>query len=426
MRRIISLILICVIPLTLFTGCFDAWEVTEMAYVYSIGLEKGVTDKLRMTIQVPSMAGGKGGGQSGGSEGGQKQSDIETITIDCPTFYSGVNMVNSFISRQLNYMHAKYLVFSESLAKEGIDTYITALIRGRQTRRQMNIIVTKGSASEFLKEHTTAVSSSLSKKQQNMIDQGGNTGFFSDTTYGDMINASKAPYSQAIAILAAVNDDSRFKDGEGKGDTPFKSSGDYYAGELVRKGGSKVEFLGAAVFDGGKMVGELNGDETRALLMLRGEFERGYFAVKDPKESDTIITLDVRRQKKPNVKVQFQDGKPVIDVKIFLEGDFLAIQSTVDYEGKELKPLIENEFKKLIKEEIDKTIKKCQNLSTDVFKFGTVAAMHFLTIEEWEKYNWFKKFKDASVNTQVDFKIRRTGTMLKSSEIYSTEGKKEE
>ena len=426
MRRIISLILICGIPLTLFTGCFDAWEVTEMAYVYSIGIEKGVTDKLRMTIQVPSMKGGKGGGESGGGEGGQKQSDIETITIDCPTFYSGVNMVNSFLSRQLNYMHAKYLVFSESLAREGIDTYITALVRGRQIRRQMNIIVTKGSASEFLKEHTTAVSSSLSKKQQNMIDQGGNTGFFSETTYGDMINVSKASYSQAIAILAAVNDDSRFKDGEGKGDTPFKTSGDYYAGELVRKGGSKVEFLGTAVFDGGKMVGELNGDETRTLLMLRGEFERGFFAVEDPKKSDTTITLDVRMQKKPNVKVQFQDGEPIIDVKVFLEGDILGIQSTVDYEGKELKPLIENEFKRLMKEQIDKTIKKCQNLNSDVFKFGTVAAMHFLTIEEWEKYDWFEKFKYAQVNTQVNFKIRRTGTMLKSSEINSTEGKKGE
>ncbi|MCX7920545.1 MAG: Ger(x)C family spore germination protein [Clostridia bacterium] len=427
MRKVILLLLICTIPFTSLAGCFDSQEITEWAYVYSIGMEKGVTDKLRMTIQVPRMKAGKGrGGQSGGSESGQDQSDIETITIDCPTFYSGVNMVNSFLSRQLNYMHTKYLVFSESLAREGIDTYITGFIRGRQIRRQINVIIAKGSASEFLKENQTVISSSLSKKQQNMVEQGGNTGFFSEVTYGELLNEAKSYYSQPIAILAAVNDESKFKEGEGTGKAPFKTSGDYYAGDLVRKGGSKVELLGTAVFDGGKMVGELNGDETRALLMVRGEFQRGFFALEDPKNPDTAITMDIRRQKGPSIKVGFEAGKPVIDVKVFLEGDILAIQSTIDYETKELKPILEKEFEKLIKEQIDQTIKKCQNLNSDVFKFGSVAAMHFLTVPEWEKYNWLKRFKDAQVNTQVNFTIRRTGNMIKSSEIVSTEGKKGE
>lgn len=174
------------------------------------------------------------------------------------------------------------------------------------------------------------------------------------------------------------------------------------------------------------MVGELNGDETRSLLMLIDEFRRGFYAVKDPKKPNTTITMDIRRQKSPSIKVRFEGGKPVIDVKVFLEGDILAIQSTIDYESKELKPMLENEFKKLVKEQLDKTIMKCQALNTDVFRFGSTAAMNFLTIPEWEEYNWLKRFKDAKVNTQVDFTIRRTGTMLKSSEMFSTEGKKGE
>ncbi|MCX7711450.1 MAG: Ger(x)C family spore germination protein [Clostridia bacterium] len=422
MKRVICLLLLLSYMCILFTGCFDAQEVTEWAYVYSIGMEKGVTDKLRMTVQMPSMKGGKGGG----SEGGQEQGNIETITIDCPSFYAGVNMINSFVSRQINYMHAKYLVFSESLAREGIDSYITAFIRGRQIRRQMNVIITKGSASDFLKAHSVAISSSLSKKQQNLMDQGSNTGFFSDVTYGDMLDEAKAPYGQPIAILAAINDEGKFKPGEGTGQLPFKTSGDYYAGDLARRGGSKAEFLGTAIFDGGKMVGELNGDETRILLMLRNQFHRAFYAVRDPKMPNKTITMDVRGQKNPNIKVRFEGDKPVIDAKVFLEGDVLAIQSTIDYESKELKPILENEFRKLIKEQMDKTIKKCQLVNSDVFRFGSFAAMHFPTIPEWEEYNWLKRFKDAQVNTEVDFRIRRTGTMLKSSELFSTEGKKGE
>lgn len=429
MRRIILFILICILPLTALSACYDAQEVTEWAYVYSIGMEKGVTDKLRMSVQIQTMKGGAGGGgqtDGGGKTNGEEKDGYVVITIDCPTFYAGVNMINSFLSRELNYMHTKFMVYSENLAKEGIDTYITAFIRGRQIRRDINIIVSKGSASEFLKASTTVVSAELSKKQENLIQQSKNTGFFIDATYGDFISALKTQYNQPVAILAAVNESSTFREGEGTGEVPFKTSGDYYAGGLVRKGGSNVELLGTALFDGGKMVGELNGDETRAMLMARGEFSRGFFAVRDPKKSDTTITVEVRKQRGRNVKVRFEKNKPVIDLKVFLEGDILAIQSTIDYEDKKLKPILENTVKDLIKNQLDRTIQKCQRLNADVFKFGHVAAMSFDTIPQWEGYNWLKQFKDARVNTEVEFKVRRTGTMIKSSEIYTSEGKKGE
>lgn len=423
MPKILILIFACIVPLTLMTGCYDAHEVTEWGYVYSIGMEKGVTDKLRMTVQVPSLKGGGGKPESGG---GGEAGKIQTIIIDCPTFYSGINMVNSFLSRKLNYMHSKYMVYSESLAREGIDTYLTAFVRGRQIRRQENVIITKGSASKFLEENKLTVSSSLAKKQQNLLSNGTETGFFSDRTYGDMLNDLKASYGQPIAILASVNDEKDFVEGEGTGNAPFKTSGDYYAGQLMRKGASNVEFFGVAVFNGGKMVGELNGDETRVLLMVRDEFKRGYYALQDPKKPDTTITVEVRKQKGPKIKVWFEGDRPFISVEIFLEGDIQAIQSTIDYESKELKPILEKEVINQIKDRLDKTIKKCQDLNSDVFRFGSVAAMHFLTIPEWEEYNWLKRFKDAKVYTEVNFRIRRTGTMIKSSEIFSSEGKKGE
>lgn len=426
------LLMVLIILMTALTSCYDAREVTEWAYVYSIGMEKGVTDKLRMSVQIPTMTGGQGGEGSGAMSGGGGGADIQekngylTITIDCPSFYSGVNMMNSFLPREINYMHTKYMVYSESLAREGIDTYINAFVRGRQIRRNLYFIITKGSVSDFLKENIPVLGTALSKAQENMMAQEKNTGFFDSVRYGHVLNRMKTTYSQPIAILAAVNDFNKFKEGEGDGGGEFKTSGDYYAGELVRKGGTKVEFFGTALFNGGKMVGELNGDETRAMLMARGDFERGFYVVEDPKAPDKIITVDVRKQKTRNVKVRFEEGMPIIDLKVFLEGDILAIQSTVDYESKELKPILEEAVKKQIKSQLDKTIKKCQKLNTEVFKFGFIAATHFATIQDWEEYNWLGTFKDAQVNTEVEFTIRRTGTMLKSSEIYSSEGEKSE
>jgi spore germination protein KC len=419
--RVILSVLLCTMLSTFFTGCFDAREVSFYAYVLSIGLDRGITDDLRMTIQIPNV---KGSQNSGGNS--QGQGEITTMTIDCPTFYSGVNMMNTFLSRQLNYTHTEFMVFSESLAKEGIDKYLTAFNRGRQIRRQINVIIARGTASEFLKENTLVIGSSLPKKQQDLMDQSYENGLFSNVLYGDMINEVKTTYGQSIATLAAVNKLKDMNGIDGSGDVPYKSTGDYYAGELTRSGGSKDELLGTAVFDGGRMVGELNGDETRALLMIRNEFKKGYFSIQDPKKPELVISLNINKEKNTETKVNIEKDKPVIDVKVYLEGDILSVQSTIDYESKDLKLLLENDFKKQMKDQIDKTIKKCQDLNSEVFKFGRVAAMHFLTIQEWEKYDWLSKFKQARVNTEVEFKISRTGTMIKSAEIRSTDGKKGE
>lgn len=238
-----------------------------------------------------------------------------------------------------------------------------------------------------------------------------------------MFSEAKSTYGQPIAILAAVNNFKEFKQSTTTERKDFKTSGDYYAGQLVRVGGSKIEFLGSALFNGDKMVGELNGDETRVVMMSKGKFTRGFYAIPDPQKPDSAITLEVRQEKKPEINVRFEGDRPILDLKIELEGDIVAIQSTVNYESTKLKPLVEQQFKEFIKGQIDRTIKKCQELKTDVFGygFGLSVAKKFATIQEWEAYNWKGRFPNAEINTDVEFNIRRTGTMVRSSGIRRVE-----
>lgn len=69
-----------------------------------------------------------------------------------------------------------------------------------------------------------------------------------------------------------------------------------------------------------------------------------------------------------------------------------------------------------LEDSIRSVIEKSQSLNTDPFNFGRMAVKHFLTINEWENYNWNEKFKVAKVDVKVDFKIRRTGGLLKTSD----------
>jgi spore germination protein KC len=422
MRRIVLTLLSCFLTLASLTACAGAHEIDDWAYIFTIGVDKGVTDKFRFTFQMPTYKSGEGGG-SKGTAGSQGADEYAIMSLDCPTFFAGINVLNTSLSRTLNFTHSKYLVISEDLAREGVGRLINGIVRSAQIRRNMNVIVVRGPASEFIKQFDPVIGTSLSKTQELLMQHQHETGFFDEAIYNQFAIGIRSTYTQPVAALAAVKDFSDFMAG-GAPPENFKSTGDYYAGELPRSGGNKTEILGAAIFDGDKMVGELNGIETRAMLMAKGEFRSGYVVIPDPLNSELQITLNVHRQKKPHIKVTFRDGKPVIHIKVFLDGELHELQSGIEYENEKLKPVLENAVKTSIKNELDITIDKCKKLNCDVFNFGETAAMQFLTIQEWEDYNWLAHFKDAETTTEVEFLITRTGTLLKTSEIVTTEGKK--
>lgn len=422
-KTVCFVLMICCMSLVL-TACYDAKEIDEWAYVYTIGVDKGVSDKLRFTFQIPTLK-----GEASKAEGGEttsqarRNSDFTVISIDCPTFYSGMNMLNTSVPRTLNFMHSKYIVIAEDLAREGVGQFINGMIRSRQIRRIMHVIIVRGQASEFVKELNPVLGTAVSKSQEDMMDARHETALFEDISYNEFISDMKSDYRSPTAILAAINDFSSYKT-SGTPPEEFKAAGDYYAGELPRSGGDKTEYLGSALFDGDKMVGELNGEETRVLQMVQGDFNRGFIAIPDPLNKGLRITMDVRQRKRPDIKIVFQAGNPVIHVKLFLEGNILNLQSNVEYESGELNPVLENQVKVFVKNTLDKTIDKCQSLHCDAFGFGEKAAMQFLTIQEWEEYNWLAHFKDAEITTEVEFEIRRTGTMLKTNPTQTSKEKK--
>ncbi|EMS73317.1 Ger(x)C family spore germination protein [Ruminiclostridium cellobioparum] len=415
MRRILALILI-LSCLPALTACYDALEVDDWAYVYTMGVDKGISNKLRITVQLPTMKSSGGGIEGGGqSSTGSENKDFVVISLDCPTFYTGVNMINSSLSRKINYSHSKYFVVSEDIAKEGMGNLMSAFVRDRQIRRTMHMIVVKGKTSDFIKEINPVLGTALSKTQEGMMNMEKVNGFFDDNDLGSFIDDIKSHKIQPVSVLAAINDFSNYKK-EGQPTDEIKSAGDYYAGELPRNDGNKTEYLGTAIFNAGKMVGEFNGDETRALLMIKGEYETGSYVIHDPYNSKLLDTIIVSQQKKPDIKIDFKkEGKPDIEVKVFLEGEIQALQSTVNYESMEYKPILENKVEAFLKEQIDKSISKALALNSDVFGFGEKASMKFSTIQDWEEYKWLEKFKDSSVKTEVQFVIRRTGTLIKTN-----------
>lgn len=61
------------------------------------------------------------------SSSSKSESSSIINTIDCNNFDAGVNLLNSYLNKNVNMSHCKLLVFSEELAYLGIDNYIYSL-----------------------------------------------------------------------------------------------------------------------------------------------------------------------------------------------------------------------------------------------------------------------------------------------------------
>jgi len=422
-----TLILIYLILPFFFTGCFDSREIGDHAYVTALGIGQGISDTFRLTFQISKF--GQGSGSSGGQEGeegggGGKNEEMEVITIDASSLLSAVSITNSYLSKDLNFMHLKLIVISEELAKNDMmEETLAPLIRYRHIRRTTNVIISKENAEEFIKELKPYPGELITRTLEELFENSMKIGYFHNSTLNDLYCEIKSPYHALLVTYGSINKEDNFKSEgdffEGEPNIP----GNYYAGEVPRKGGPKIELVGTTVFDGDKMVGKLTGFETQMLHLVRGELKFGPFSITDPEKPDLAIPLDITEFEKPVVKVDLNGENPKIHVKLKFEGDIVSIQSGIDYETPEKLPIVEDAFEKQLIKGIKDTFDKCKEMKADVFDFGTTAASQFWTIPEWEEYNWLEKFSESELEVEVDFTVRRTGKLIKSEPNFSSEGK---
>lgn len=431
-RKCAAFILLIMTMATLLSGCYDAMEIDDEVYVIAMGVDIGTSNKVRITIQYPNYKSGGGGNDSGQSDGkgGSQNPNMQegsiVHTIEAPTVLEGIDMLSMAISRRVSFIHTKILVFSEGFAKQGIGSYMGGFERFRETRATMSVLVVKGKAEDFLKANQSNIGESVSKSVELLLAQSSLASFFPRVKFYDVYKDMLAPNTQPIALYGGVNDFSSLDGNEG-GQSPLVTGKGFLPGELPRSGVAKREIAGVAVFNGDKMVGSLNSYETKYYLMITGQYRRGKISIADRHSPDNAIIFDVHNNGKPQVKAYFKDGKPVIDLVVDLKTEIYAIQSRIEYEKPSLEEDMRSQIKDFLLTGVKNTIQKTQQeLHADIFRFGDKMAGNFMTIEEWETYNWLSHYPDATVNVDVQVKIRRTGLIFTSASIYYNTGKKEE
>lgn len=196
-KKYIALLIILSFLCFNLVGCYDARGLETLSFAIAIGLDEGDNNILKLTIQFAKPTALESGSSSSSS-----QSSTSTLsTIECSSFESGINIINSYISKQVNLSHCKIIVISESLANKGISKYLYSFVNNVEVRPDCNIIISRCDAKDYLSNSKPTMETLSARFYEVVLNSSHYTGYTENITLYDFYSAYQDSISQPIAIL---------------------------------------------------------------------------------------------------------------------------------------------------------------------------------------------------------------------------------
>lgn len=392
-----SLLILSILFINLFllSGCYDARGIEDLAYVTALGIDITDDNILSLTFQI-SIPGTS-------SESGSSQSNkTENTTVQCSSIDSGISLVNSYISKQINLSHCKAIVFSEKIAAQGLNKYIDTLSNNVEIRPDCNIIISRSSAKDFIQNATPSIETLTARYYEVALKSSEYTGYTTSTELATFVNNIKNSFIQASAILGGINNgDNQISE------TPYVGiDGSYKANETPIDDVNNIETFGTAVFHDDKLVGELTGLENICFLLISDKIEICTISVPSPFESNSEIDLSIRKSKNSKIKVDIINGSPYISVDLFLEAHGITLNDSIDYTSLSDVEMLQKSAEQYIKLQVTNFLyKTAKELNSDISGFGRYALSKYSTWKEWENSNWTDNYKNSFFIVNVNVSI---------------------
>ncbi|PID04225.1 spore gernimation protein GerC [Sporosarcina sp. P2] len=385
--------LLVLLILTLFlSGCWDRRELNELGITMAMGIDKSENQYvISAQVVVPSEVSMKTNSQG--------RSAVTLFQASGESVYEALRKMTKNSPRKIYPGHLLILVISEDLAKEGIAESLDLLSRDWELRPDFYVVVAKNTtASEVLNVNTpiesipaTKMYKSLKVSERNWA---GTKGIILDELIKDLLTDGKEAVLTGIEII---------------GDKEIGSSKQNV--ETITSS-TEIKYDHLAVFKGDRLVGWLNEEESRGYAEITNSVKSTVTAIPCPKKGKISVNILHYNAK---VTGAINKGTPEVNIKIQAEGDLGEVQCPIDLTKPKTIDELEKIYEKEVEEVIHRTIDTVRSqYASDIFGFGE--AISRSNPKEWDKMkeHWDEEFPEVTVNTQIDMKIRRIGTVNNS------------
>lgn len=379
--------------LPILSACWNQKELTDLAFVMAIGIDKGEHEKFDVSFQIVNP-----GNVSSGQDGGGQGLPIAVYKSSGDTITEAARKATKKISRRLYYAHTNLIVVSEDVARNGLLDIIDALDRDPEFRTTTELVVMRDASAELL----VSALANLDKMPVNKITK--------------EIKATEAMFGENMSI----NIDYFLEGLVSKGKEPivngFKIIGNKdMVGVAKELEHTRTEAVlaadGLAIFKKGKLIGWIDYEKARGVVWILDRVKSTSVNIDWNGKKDAITMALLRSKTK--VSVRITNEKPVIHIAIEDEGWISEANTNVDLMNPTVIEKIDRLIEKEIKGQILATVKEAQRMKADIFGFGE--SVHRKDPKLWNrlKENWDDHFANLEVKVEVDSYTRREGIRTK-------------
>lgn len=383
-------LLMLLLPIFLFTGCFNYRELNEIAIASALGLDK-TSDGYIVTIQVMNT---KKASETGTSN---EQLKFITFTTSGVTLQDAIRKSILDSSRRIYPNHVQTLIIGEDLAKSGISDVLDMFFRGVEFRKQTSVLIAKDSTAEDVLNIVTPLESLNSKniKDGLSVDSkylgiGDNVSF--EDLVGTFIDSNKEIILPSVSIVGKKNEGEKIDNIE-------------TADPSVRLIESSL-----AIFKDDHLIGFLDNKQSIDLNFVRNKI------------NNTILTYECGDNKylsseimSNKTSVEFLESPLKAQIKINSILNINEITCDIDLEDTVVIDEIEADLEEELKNDVYNTIKYIiEEYNSDVFGFRDFLYKNKTKYYKEIKDDWYDSiFPNMDIDVDVNFNLTGKGNALK-------------
>ena len=455
MLKFFAIIILILVFMYAFSASYTSDSVDNISYVIALAVDENDGEQnLQVTFEFMDTS-------TFSSESSSESKSAIIDTINATSINSAINLLNSYIGKQVNLSHCKVVVFSDKIAQKGINAEVSELMNNIQVRPSTNIIICKGNALEYIQNSTSQLEKILTKYYDIFPNSSEYTGYTSNIMIGEFYNYLTTKECGNLAILGGLNptispsnssgnpsNDSA--DGSSSGGSSEESSGDSSSnsssGENSSKGASKdsskgssekekpkekpdnstplskmisgnapilgergTENIGLAVLKDGIYIGDLSAEDTLCHTIISGEVNSFLLTINNTKIYENYLDIELFENMSPKISIEIKNNNPKINIDIKLIGRISGIKDGINYSDEpsnldldKISRATEHTLKTIIEDYLNKT---STEFKCDIDYFYNYAKRRFLTVQDWKNYDWESKYQNSKFEVNVEAKV---------------------
>lgn len=349
-----------VILSSLLVGCWDYEDINKKNIALSVGIDEknGIIQLVTHNIKLTSESSGK-------SEQTQLTKDYFNVS-EGKNFEETRGQHESTIP-QSNFTGAmRAVVFSESYAEKGIESYINRINFLTELRKSLLIVICNEATKDFL---------------QTRIKNDINIGYAIEDTIKKLAKDGRTQFKTAQEVQSYIQN---------------KDLG--YTIPYVGIKDNAVEFQGLAVMKDSMMVSLINKKELDGFLFLmlkNTSMNKTIYDIRDEKNNYSFQA----KLKKRTIKTSYKDEKVNIDVNLKINFS-IRYQYHIEPLNKNKIKELESEASQMIYKEVMYAINKSQKeYKCDIFQFAKYFNAN--NPKDYRSINWNKEYPNANINVNV-------------------------